>query len=360
MHRDVRSDVLDAVADLVDSGTFINGPQVAEFERQFATYCKMQYCVGVASGLDALRLALIACEVGPDDEVVVPAHTFIATFAAVTQAGGLPVVVDISEADYNMDVLAARDAITARTRVLLPVHLYGQMADVEALREIAASKSMLVVEDACQAHGSTRNGLRAGTIGVAAAFSFYPSKNLGAFGDAGAVVTGDPELASRIRSLREHGQTTKYHHEAIGWTARLDTLHALALLHKLPLLDSWNAARREAARHYSDALEGVGDLVLPPVAPGSEPVWHLYVVRTKTRDALREFLAARGIGTGQHYPELPHLSSAYRSLGYGTGSFPVAEALAGEGLSLPLFPGMSEAQLESVVGGITQFFRRDS
>jgi dTDP-4-amino-4,6-dideoxygalactose transaminase len=286
----------------------------------------------------------------------VPAATFAATFEAVTQAGGVPVVADVRKDDYGLEPDAASSEISPRTRFMLPVHLYGQMADVSALRHVASRHAVGIIEDACQAHGAERDGNAAGTVGLAAAFSFYPAKNLGAIGDAGALVTDDDELAETVRSLREHGQARKYHHALEGYTARLDTIQALALLHKLPHLDGWTAERRAIAARYSAELVGVGDLRLPAVPPGSEPVWHLYVVRTADPAALVDFLGERGIGSGRHYPEPPHLSEAYAGLGYRLGAFPVAEALSREALSLPLFPGMTEAQLEAVVDAVKMFF----
>jgi dTDP-4-amino-4,6-dideoxygalactose transaminase len=276
----------------------------------------------------------------------------------VLQAGFRPKLVDVSEGDYCLDPDAAAAVASGRTRVILPVHLYGQVADVRALAELARKTGARLVEDACQAHGAERDGVVAGSAGTAAAFSFYPGKNLGAFGDAGALVTGDEELALRARALREHGQMGKYRHELVGYTARLDTLQALVLLRKLPLLAGWNEERRAAAAFYAQALDGVGDLRLPPVAPGSSPVWHLYVLRTGRREALAEFLQARGIATGRHYPQPLHLTHAYLGLGYLPGAFPVAEALAEEGLSIPIFPGISESQLEAVASGVREFFQR--
>jgi dTDP-4-amino-4,6-dideoxygalactose transaminase len=352
----LRAGLLSDIADLIDTGAFTNGPHVARFEAAFAAYCGAQDCVGVASGLDALRLALLAVDLEPGDEVIVPANTFIATFEAVTQAGGVPVVVDVTESDYNLDPAAVDAAVTPRTRVLLPVHLYGQLADMKALAGIQARHALPILEDACQAHGAGRDGVRAGVGGVAGAFSFYPAKNLGAMGDAGALVTNDAELASRVRALREHGQRAKYMHDYAGYTARLDTIQALILLHKLPHLDCWNEQRRELARLYTDGLAGIGDLGLPRVADGSDPVWHLYVVRTAEPERLADHLALRGIATGRHYPQPPHLSPAYASLGYRSGSFPVAEALAREVISLPLFPGMTESQLAAVVDAVSDYF----
>jgi dTDP-3-amino-3,4,6-trideoxy-alpha-D-glucose transaminase len=357
-HDPVKSAILRDLSELIDGGVFLNGPEVAAFEEAFATYCHAQHCVGVASGLDALRLALLAAELEPGDEVIVPAHTFVATFEAVAQAGGVPVPVDVTTQDYNLDVEAAEAAIGEGTRFLLPVDLYGQLADGCALRDLADGRGLEIVEDACQAHGAARDGVTAGTIGLAGAFSFYPTKNLGAMGDAGAIVTDDGDLASCARALREHGETSKYMHDAVGYTARMDGVQALVLLHKLPLLEEWTELRRAIARRYAEALEGAGDLVLPPVPPGSDPVWHLFVVRTGRSSELAEFLGGRGIATGRHYPKPPHLTTAFAHLGYGPGSFPVAEALARDGLSLPLFPGLTEVQLDAVTGGVTDFFAR--
>ena len=344
------------IGELLETGGFTNGPPVASFEAAFAEYCGVAHCVGVASGLDALRLGLLATGLEPDDEVIVPAATFVATLEAVMQARGVPVVVDVCARDHCLDPGAVAAAIGPRTRALVPVHLYGQMADMNALRRVAEDRRVTIVEDACQAHGAEREGLRAGAVGAAAAFSFYPSKNLGAAGDAGAFVTANAEAAARVRALREHGQTAKYVHSFEGWTARLDAIQALVLLHKLPLLDRWNGERRWAAGFYNDVLEGVGDLQLPPVPAGSSPVWHLYVVRTAQPERLAAFLRERGIDTGRHYPEPVHLTEAYTWLGHRRGDFPVAEALARECLSLPIFPGMTEAQLVSVVDTVKSFF----
>jgi dTDP-3-amino-3,4,6-trideoxy-alpha-D-glucose transaminase len=355
-HEPLKDGVTAAFADLVDTGAFTNGPQVRAFEEAFAAYAGTALCVGLASGLDALRLALIAAEVGRGDEVLVPANTFIATFEAVGQAGAIPVPVEVSEADLNLDMPALEAAITPHTRAMVPVHLYGQLADMRAVARIASDRDLLVVEDACQAHGAARDGLRAGTTGIAGAFSFYPGKNLGAFGDAGALVSEDSSLVERVRLLREHGQREKYLHEVEGFTARLDTVQALVLLHKLPLLDRWNRQRAAAAAAYGERLGDVGDLKLPSVPHGSEPAWHLYVVRSGHRDALAFHLRERGIGTGLHYPQPPHLSPAYASLGYPRGSFPVAERLADEVLSLPLFPGITESQLDTVCAAVEGFF----
>jgi dTDP-4-amino-4,6-dideoxygalactose transaminase len=354
----VREAILADVAELLETHAYTNGPQVAAFEEAFARYVGVRTCVGVASGLDALRLSLLARGIAPGDEVLVPAKTFVATFEAVSQAGAVPVPVDVSENDFNLDVDAAAAVVGPRTRALVPVHLYGLPAPLARLRELAGSHGLGLLEDACQAHGAERDGLRAGGVGFAGAFSFYPGKNLGAAGDAGAVVTNDAEVAEAVRALREHGQSRKYVHVREGYTARLDTIQAVVLLRKLPHLERWNEERRAAARFYGQALHGVGDLVLPREPPGARHVWHLYVARSRYRDRLVAHLRERGIGTGLHYPEPPHLSPAYAHLGYGRGAFPVAERLAAEVVSLPIFPGISRAQLEGVVAGVRDFFRR--
>jgi dTDP-4-amino-4,6-dideoxygalactose transaminase len=355
-HAACREEILRGVAAIIDSGSLVNGPEVLRFEEMFAEWCGTARCVGVASGLDALRLGLLAAGAEPGDEVVVPANTFVATFEAVTQANAVPVLVDVSELDYNLDVAAVEAALTPQTRFLLPVHLYGQMADMRALQALADHRGVAVIEDACQAHGASRDGVRAGASGIAAAFSFYPSKNLGAMGDAGAVVTESDDVAAAVRMLREHGQPTRYVHDREGYTARLDTVQALVLLTKLPYVNRWNGERRRAASFYSAALAGVGDLRLPAVPHGSDPVWHLYVVRTAAPVQLVEALARCGIATGRHYPVPAHLSAAYAHLGYGRGSFPVAETLAREVVSLPIYPGISDEQLEAVATAIRAFF----
>lgn len=357
-HAPLRDGLLEEIAALIDTNAYTNGPQVSAFEDAFAEYCGVAHCVGLASGLDALRLALLAAGIEPGDEVVVPAMTFAASFEAVVQAGGRPVVVDVSEDDYELDVASVAAAMGPWTHFVMPVHLYGQMADMRGLVELAESRSLEIVEDACQAHGASRDGIRAGAAGLASAFSFYPGKNLGAFGDAGALVTAGGELAERVRALREHGQRRKYEHDLSGYTARLDTIQALVLLRKLPFLDEWNEQRRRVAAAYAEALIGVGDLRTPPAPAGSDPVWHLYVVRTADPARLAGFLADRGIGTGRHYPQPPHLSPAFAGLGYRAGDFPIAEALAGQFLSLPIFPGMREEEVEAVAAAIRDFFAR--
>lgn len=354
----VRSGLLADVAELLDGGAFVNGPAVEAFEREFAAACGRRFGVGTASGLDALTIGLRALGLEAGDEVVVPAMTFVATFEAVVHARGRVVVVDVGEDDAGLDPAGAAAAVGPNTRFLLPVHLYGQMADMRALGSLAAKHGLTILEDACQAHGAERDGLGAGAAGAAAAFSFYPSKNLGAMGDAGALVLDDEDAASTARALREHGQTSAYHSARVGMTSRLDTLQALVLLRKLPLLERWNAERAQAASFYEEALQGVGDLRLPARVAGARHVWHVYQVRTRDPEALGAYLAGRGIGTKRHYPEPPHLSAAFADLGHPAGSFPVAEAIARETLSLPLFPGITEEQLAAVVDAVVDFFAR--
>jgi dTDP-4-amino-4,6-dideoxygalactose transaminase len=354
-HASLMSRVLSRIGATIERGDFINGADVTEFEGAFADWTGRAHCVGLASGLDALRLALLATGLQGDQGVAVPAATFAATFEAVLQAGGTPVVVDVDERDYGLDVRQV-ETVADRVSHVVPVHLYGQLADMRALAAVAEPRGLTVVEDACQAHGAARDGLRPGDAGAVAAFSFYPSKNLGAFGDAGAAVTDDGDVAALMRALRVHGETRKYHHEHVGYTARLDTIQAGILAEKLPLLEEWNADRQRAAAFYSKALAELDGLRLPPAPPGSDPVWHLYVVRSDEPQRLATFLGERGIQTGRHYPEPVHLSPAYRSLGYAAGDFPVAESLAREGLSLPLYPGISERQLEHVCTSLAEYF----
>jgi dTDP-4-amino-4,6-dideoxygalactose transaminase len=356
VYEELRPELDAAFARVMRSGWFILGDEVRAWEEEFARYCGAAHCVGVASGLDAMVLTLRAWDVGPGDEVIVPSNTYIATWLAPSQVGARPVPVEPVEATYNIDPARIEAAITPRTRAIIPVHLYGQAADMAPIREIAARRGIRVLEDAAQAAGARYRGKRVGALGDAGAFSFYPGKNLGAMGDAGAFVTNDDRLAARLRALREHGQARKHVHEVPGWTARLDTFQALVLSLKLPHLEEWNAERRAAAAFYLEALSGVGDLRLPPVAHGSEPVWHVFAVRTEDAEGLVASLAARGVQTGRHYPVPPHLSPAYAHLGYRAGSFPVTESLARELVSLPLFPGITEEQLVTVTAAVAAHF----
>jgi dTDP-4-amino-4,6-dideoxygalactose transaminase len=356
VHAPLKRELLAAVEAAIDASAFVNGPAVQSFEQAFARFCGVDHCVGVASGLDALRLGLIALGVRPGDEVVVPAMTFAATVEAVLQVGARPVIADIRDDDFGLDVRSVERALGSATRVVVPVHLYGQMADVGGLLRLVERRRLLVLEDACQAHGAERDGARAGSFGTAAAFSFYPGKNLGALGDAGALVTPHEAVAERVRALREHGQTEKYHHRHVGYTARLDAIQAAVLERKLPHLPGWNESRRRAAALYMELLDGVGDLRLPATQPGSSHVWHLFTIRTADPGALAAFLSERGIGSGRHYPVPMHLTAAFASLGYGPGDFPVAEAVARETLSLPLYPGIPDEAVAHVARTVRAWF----
>jgi dTDP-4-amino-4,6-dideoxygalactose transaminase len=355
-HRDVKERILGRIAQTIDRGDFANGEAIGAFEAQFAQYCGVRHCVGVSSGLDALRLGLLASGLEAGAGVIVPAATFAATFEAIVQAGGTPVVVDITDADRNLDVDRLEAQGASGSTHVMPVHLYGQMADMRRVARVATASGLQLIEDACQAHGATRDGIRPGGEARAAAFSFYPTKNLGAMGDAGALATDDEQLAAGVRALREHGETRKYHHEYVGYTARLDTIQASVLLEKLSFLDEWNRQRREAAHFYLRGLAGIDGLGVPPIASESDPVWHLFVVTTPERDGLAAFLGEQGIRTAHHYPEPPHLAPAFRNLGYAGGDFPVAERLAREALSLPLYPGITEAQLAWVCQATCEYF----
>ncbi|MGZ4370959.1 MAG: DegT/DnrJ/EryC1/StrS family aminotransferase [Gaiellaceae bacterium] len=359
IHAGLKDALLEDFARLIDSGRFINGPAVGEFEAAFAAYCGSRYTVAVSSGLDALRLGLLAGGVQTGDEVIVPALTFVATLEAVTQAGARPVIVDVREDDATIDPFAVEAAIGERTTAVVPVHLYGQLADMRRLEEVTRTRAVQLVEDACQAHGASAGGVRPGERGRVAAFSFYPGKNLGAFGDGGAIITDDEALADRASALREHGQLAKYVHGVEGWTARLDSIQALVLLRKLPLLDAWNESRRAVAARYVEELEGVGDLKLPGTAPEAEPVWHLFVVQTESPESLSRFLADRGVQTARHYPDAVHLTPAYRWLGYSEGDFPVAERRAAKSLSLPIFPGMVPEEVDAVIAAVRAYFGHD-
>ncbi len=347
----LRADIDAAIARVIANTSFIMGPEVRAFEEAFAAFCQARFAVGVSSGTAAIELTLRALGVGPGDEVITTPHTFIATAEAISATGAAPIFADIDPATYNIHPAAVEAAITPRTRALLPVHLYGQPADMDALAAIAQRHGLALIEDAAQAHGAEINGRRVGSLGHAACFSFYPGKNLGAYGDGGAVTTDDEGLAARLRKLRDHGRASKYVHDELGYGHRLDALQAAILAAKLPHLDAANAARRRLAARYGELLAD-GDLVLPHVPEGVTPAWHLYVVRTPRRDELLASLRQQGIETGIHYPLPLHLQPACRSLGLGPGSYPVAEAAAQQVLSLPLFPEMTEEQQERVAAAL--------
>ena len=363
-HREMEAELVDAFRQALQSAAFVGGAQVEAFEREFADYCGVSHSVGVGSGTDAVRFALMASGVGPGDAVVTVAHTFIATVEGICQAGASPEFVDIDPRTYSMspDALeqylrgcprdrATRRPLGKRTRkpikAVLPVHLYGQIADMDAILSIAAHYNLLVIEDACQAHGaeylSDDRWHRAGSFGTAAAFSFYPGKNLGACGEGGAVTTNDEQVAKTVRMLRDHGQAQKYHHELEGYNGRLDAIQAAILRVKLPHLDEWNMQRREAAATYTALFAGAPGIVAPFELRNSRPNYHLYVIRSRERDrdALAAQLNSRGVSTGLHYPVPVHLQNCYREWGYRAGSLPLTEHAAAEVLSLPMFPGLT-------------------
>lgn len=345
-----------AMAGVFERGVFILGAEVAAFEEEFAAYCGVTHAVGVGSGTEALHLALRACDIGPGDEVITVAHTAVATVAAIELAGARPVLVDIEPHRATLDPARLEAAITPRTRAVIPVHLYGCPADMAPILEIARQHHLRVIEDCAQAHGATYQGKRTGCWGDLAAFSFYPTKNLGAFGDGGAVVTDNPALAERLRLLREYGWAERYVSAIKGLNSRLDALQAAILRLKLRHLEAWNNRRRTLAQRYTALLQNSG-LQLPFDPPDGTHVYHLYVIRTPHREALRAFLSARGIGTLIHYPVPVHLQPAYADLGYGPGTLPETEAAAAQVLSLPLYPELYEDEVAAVCAAIADFQR---
>lgn len=351
----IRPEVDQAIQSVLDATDFIMGAAIKQFEADFAAFCGATHCVGVASGTAALELVLRAAGVGPGDEVITAAHTFIATAEAISAVGAKPVFVDVDPATYNMDPAGLPAAITPATRAIMPVHIYGQPADMTALGAVAAAHGLALIEDAAQAHGATWDGVAAGGLGDAACFSFYPGKNLGAYGDAGAVVTNNDAIAAQVRLLRNHGRRSKYLHEVKGYGERMDTLQAAVLGAKLPHLRAWTAARQRLAARYDELLADL-PVVRPTVAAAADPVWHLYVIRHQARDALLEHLSHSGIGAGVHYPVPLHLQPAYADLGYQPGDLPVTETVAATCLSLPLYPEMTDAQQDRVVAAIRSFF----
>jgi dTDP-4-amino-4,6-dideoxygalactose transaminase len=351
---EAQAEVEEAIARVLASGWFILGPEVDGFEREFGTFVGTDHCVGVGNGLDAIELALRALGVGSGDEVIVPSNTYIATWLAVSRIGALVVPVEPDQRTFNLDPNRVEEAITSRTRAIVAVHLYGQPADMPALREIASRRGVRLVEDAAQAHGARAHGRSVGSLADAAAWSFYPSKNLGAIGDAGAVTTSDPEVAERVRALRNYGSKTKYVNEVQGVNSRLDELQAAVLRVKLPLLSAWNERRRGVAASYLNCLEST-DLTLPWVAPGMDPVWHLFVIRSEARDRLQRHLAEAGVETLIHYPIPPHRQAAYANLGMPDGAFPVSEQIHRECLSLPIGPHMTAGQVGEVIAAVTSF-----
>lgn len=348
-HAQVAEAVAAGWAQVLDRTAFVLGPEVAEFEREFAALSGVEHCVGVANGTDALELALRAAGIGPGDEVLVPANTFIASALAVSRVGGVPALVDSTYDTHLLDLERAAERVGPRTRAIMPVHLFGQLAPMEAVLALAEAHDLLVIEDAAQCQGATRRGAGAGSFGLVAGTSFYPGKNLGAYGDGGAVLAMDEAVDRRLRGLRNYGSEVKYHHPEVGFNSRLDTLQAVVLRAKLAHLSEWNARRRAAAARYDERLADLEAVTLPVTLEGNEHVWHLYVIRVPNRDAVLERLHADGVMAGIHYPVPVHLQGAYADLGYGPGAFPVAEAASQEILSLPLFAEITEAQQDRVV-----------
>jgi dTDP-4-amino-4,6-dideoxygalactose transaminase len=356
-HRALAAEIRSATDAVLTDCNFILGRQVREFEQAFAAYIGVAHAIGVSNGLDALRIALAALEIGPEDEVIVPANTYIATALAVSALGARVVLVDCDASSYNLDPNKLERAITSRTRVVIPVHLTGQPAHMDPILEIAERRGLQVLEDAAQAHGARYHGQSCGSMGIAGCFSFYPAKNLGAAGDGGMIVTQNGKLAQRARRLCNYGEVVKYEHAEKGFNARLDTLHAAILQVKLPHLDGWNQKRAQNAQRYRDKLAKIPGVGLQAVLPDCTHVYHLFMIQVSRRDALRQFLQDRGVQTGIHYPTPIHLQAAYADHGWKKGDFPVAEELASRIVSLPMFPELTAEQIDYVCGQIAEFVR---
>ena len=358
-HASLRPEMDEALAEVVSSCGFILGPKVSAFEAAYAEFCDVAHCVGVSNGTDALILALRVLDVGAGDEVITTPHTFGATTEAICHVGARPVFVDVEDEHMCLDPALVEAAVTERTRVILPVHIYGHPAAMDSLCELAARRGITIVEDAAQAQGARCAGRTVGSLGALGCFSFYPGKNLGAYGDAGGITTDDGDLAQRLRSLRNHGQAksgAKFHYDELGYNNRMDGLQGAVLGVKLPQLEAWNDRRRAIAARYGAALQGVGDLRLPSEAEGARHVYHLYVVRTRQRTALAEHLAEAGVQTAVQYPVPLHLTAAYEFLGHKSGDFPVSERACDEILSLPIFPELEDALVDYVCEQVRRFY----
>jgi dTDP-4-amino-4,6-dideoxygalactose transaminase len=353
--KQIQQDVIPVVTEAMMNGAFIGGPQVTGFEQEFAAFCDSRFCVGVGSGTDALRFALMAAGIGRGDEVITVPNTFIATTEAISQVGALPVFVDVKQNTCNMDPDQIPASITEKTRAIIPVHLYGQVADMDPILQIAEQYNLVVIEDACQAHGALYKNKKAGSMGDVGCFSFYPGKNLGAFGEGGAIVTQDEQIAQKIRMIRDHGQEKKYYHQMEGFNGRLDAIQAAVLRIKLNHLPLWNESRRQNARYYNELLAETPGIALPIEKEFAKSVYHLYVIHLEDRDELQKHLNAKGIATGLHYPVPLHLQDAYRHLEYPKGTFPVSENSAAHLLSLPMFPELKKEQIEYVADQIIHF-----
>jgi dTDP-4-amino-4,6-dideoxygalactose transaminase len=356
-YQAIKSEISEAINRVLDNSVFVLGREVSEFEEQFAAYTGARHCIAVNSGTAAIQLAVQASEIGPGDEVIVPANSFFASAEGVSTAGATPVFIDVEHDSYNLDATRLDALIGPHTKALMPVHLYGQSADLDPIFEVARSRGLLVIEDAAQAHGAKYKGKHVGALGHVGCFSFYPGKNLGAYGEGGAIVTNDDEVARRARLLRDHGSDRKYHHEMVGYNFRLEALQGAVLKVKLRYLDQWNELRRQHAAAYNQLLRGSG-LLLPQEMEYAHHVYHLYVVQTDVRDELQQALAADNIQTGIHYPIPIHLQPAYVSHGHKPGDFPMTESQAQRVLSLPMFPELARTQIEAVAAAVSKFSAR--
>ncbi|PZR77584.1 MAG: erythromycin biosynthesis sensory transduction protein eryC1 [Chthoniobacterales bacterium] len=353
-HAPLRDEFELAINQVIDSGIFAGGPAVVSFEEAFAAYCNCEHAVGLGSGTEAVWLALLACGIGPGDEVITVPSTFMATAEAITYAGATPVFVDVDEQTYTMDPAALAGAVSKRTKAIVPVHLFGQMAEMDAILKFAKQHRLVVIEDAAQAHGAEYKSHPAGSMGQVGCFSFYPGKNLGALGEAGAVVTNNSQLRDTIRTLRDHGQARKYHHDLIGWNCRMDAMQGAFLAIKLRHLERGNELRRSHARRYREGFNANDEVIQPVETEYSRHVYHVYAIRVKQRDELMQHLERKGIGCGVHYPVPVHLQKAYAHLGYGRGAFPVSETIADEFVSLPMYPELSNDQIDYVIEAVTE------
>lgn len=343
-----------AIREVIESSAFAGGPYVADFEKDFAAFCHCQHAIGLGSGTEALWLVLLAYGIGPGDEVITVPSTFMATAEAISYCGATPVFVDIDERTYTMDPAGLSAALTKRTKAIIPVHLFGQPADMDPILEFARAHGLIVIEDAAQAHGAEYKGRKVGSLADAGCFSFYPGKNLGAFGEAGAVVTDNAELAEQIKVLRDHGQTRKYHHAMIGWNCRMDGIQGAVLQIKLKQLERGNELRRSHASRYQEALADIEGLIAPFPADYAKHVYHVFAVRVQERDNTMRALEAKGVGCGVHYPVPVHLQKAYQQLGYGEGSFPISETTSREFLSLPMYPELTPDQIDYVIDAVKE------
>lgn len=351
-HAPHRAEFDRAIGEVIDSGAFAGGKFVELFEKEFATFCGAKHAIGLGSGTEALWLCLLACGIGPGDEVITVPNTFMATAEAITYTGARPVFVDVDVETYTMDPTLLEGARTSRTKAIIPVHLFGQMAEMDPILAFAREHDLFVIEDAAQAHGAEYKGHKAGTMGDAGCFSFYPGKNLGAFGEAGAVVTNDDSLQKTIRILRDHGQVRKYHHSMVGWNCRMDGIQGAILRVKLRYLEEANRQRRKHAGHYNQLFQGAEEIILPLEASGARHVYHIYPIRVAERDEVIRVLGEKGIESGIHYPVPVHLQEAYKELGHGPGAFPVSEQVCAEFISLPMFPELTHLQVELVAKSV--------